>query len=150
MAGELKKWKPFNSLWREVDRYFDSLFRRFDDLFEFEVPSIICPFNVKVDVSEDENNIYIEADIPNFDKKDIEVKLDGILLTITAKKEKTKEEKKRKYHYYERRKGEIKRSVIVPAEVTSKAEAKYENGVLKITLEKKEKGLNTERKIEIQ
>jgi HSP20 family protein len=71
------------------------------------------------------------------EQKDIEVSLDGRLLTIKGEKKLKKEESDEHYHRVESHFGSYKRTIELPADVDeSKVEARYKNGVLKITLQK--------------
>lgn len=95
-----------------------------------------------VDVKENEKTITIQADLPGFNKDEIELALDDISLTIKASRSAEKEEKGEKFYKQERSYGKVERTIPLPAEVISdSSKAQYENGVLKITLEKKNPSL---------
>jgi HSP20 family protein len=128
-------------------RSFTGLTRRFSDLFEdFEkgVNIEYGGFAPKVDISEDEKNIFINVELPGIRKEDVKVTVnDDNVLTIkgTKKREETVEDKEgdRTFVRVERSFGEFSRSFILPDNVKSdKIDAKYENGVLNLTLEKVE------------
>ena len=79
----------------------------------------------------------MEVDLPGMTEKDIEVKLDGNLLTISSKKEEKNEQKKNGYLLQERRSSTFCRSFVLPEEVDrEKIDAEFKNGVLKIAFEK--------------
>ncbi|HVO77085.1 MAG TPA: Hsp20/alpha crystallin family protein [Candidatus Bathyarchaeia archaeon] len=103
-----------------------------------------------LDVSEDESNIYVEADIPGIDGKDIDISLrHDNELTISAKKERQEEKKGKNYFRSERYYGEYYREVDLPKPVdASKIKATMKNGVLAITLPKKE--IEKERQVRIR
>jgi HSP20 family protein len=94
---------------------------------------------IRMDVSEDEKAYHVKADIPGVSKEDIKIDIDGAQVSITAEVKKEKEEKKgstvlRSERYY----GQQFRSFTLRHEVDqAKAEAKYANGVLELTLPKK-------------
>ena len=95
---------------------------------------------IKVDVSEDDKAYRVRADIPGVKKEDIHVSVDGNQVSISAEMKSEKEEKKgetviRSERYY----GRQYRSFALPQDVDqSKADAKYQDGVLELTLPKKE------------
>ena len=106
-------------------------------------------FAPSIDISEDKDNIYVEADLPGFDQKDIKVNTKGSTLTISAKHDEKKEEKNKNYHRIERVQGSFFRQVILPSTVESaRVKATYKNGVLKLALPKKEEEKGKEVKIE--
>jgi HSP20 family protein len=94
---------------------------------------------IRMDVSEDEKAYHVKADIPGVSKEDIKIDIDGAQVSITAEVKKEKEEKKgstvlRSERYY----GQQFRSFTLRHEVDqAKAEARYANGVLELTLPKK-------------
>jgi len=91
-----------------------------------------------VDVYETEKSVEIEMEAPGIDEKDLKVKLEDNTLTISG--ERSYEKKEDKYNYYrmERSYGSFKRSFLLPDNVDKDAiKAKYENGILKLSLPKK-------------
>jgi len=94
--------------------------------------------NFKVDIKENKNTIKVHAEIPGVNKEDIHVDVNGKYLTITAEVKQLDEKKDderviRSERYY----GSISRSVQLPSEVDmKKSSAKYQNGVLDISLGK--------------
>ena len=108
-------------------------------------------FTPSVDVWDGKDNIYVEADISGVEQKDINVNLKDNTLTISAKKEEAKEEKKKNYYRSERYQGSFYRAMQLPSSVDeSKIKANYKNGVLKLTLPKKEKDKAKEIKINVE
>jgi HSP20 family protein len=90
-----------------------------------------------VDVNEGKKSITVKAEISGIDKKDINVSLNGRILTIAGEKKQEKEEND-KYHYrMECNYGRFNRSIELPAEVdASKVKAKFKKGVLTVELQK--------------
>ena len=135
-----------------------SLYKRdplkmFEDVFNDKLSpffsSMITP-SFKVDISEDENNIFIEADMPGVKKEDIKVSMDNDLLSITAERTQSEEEKKKGFHRVERSWGCLSRSFTLGENVnTEKIEAKYDNGVLKLTVPKVEQTQKKETTIPV-
>ncbi len=103
-----------------------------------------------VDVKETEKLICIEADLPGFKKEEIKVELDDYSLTILATRNEDKEEKNENFFMRERTFGKVERTIPLPVEVIkSTSSAKYEDGVLKITLQKKNPTIPTRQSITI-
>ncbi|HEX7272870.1 MAG TPA: Hsp20/alpha crystallin family protein, partial [Casimicrobiaceae bacterium] len=94
---------------------------------------------MKMDLSEDDKTYYLKAEIPGVKKEDIHVSIDGNQVSINAEMKKEKEERKgetflRSERYY----GRWSRSFTLGVPVDeAKAEAKYNDGVLMLTLPKK-------------
>jgi HSP20 family protein len=113
----------------------DNVSRWFDDMF-VDIPSWRTTVPA-VDVRESETDYVMEVDLPGLSEKDIEVKLENTLLTISSVKEDKKEEKKNGYLVRERRSAGFCRSFVLPAEVDrEKIAAEFKNGVLHLTFPK--------------
>jgi HSP20 family protein len=128
---------------RAIDRFFGrswpSLWHRneaslLDDLFEFKgqrIPSL--------DVIDRDDDIFVRAEIPGIDKKDLNVSITDNLLTIKGQSSSDKKEEKGDYHRHEISKSSFARSVTLPGSVdSSKAIANLKDGILEITLPKVE------------
>jgi HSP20 family protein len=128
-------WRALDALQEKINRLFEISFSQMPTLGLRE--ERVAP---SVDMWEDKNNIYLEADLPGLDQKDISLSIKGDSLVISAKKEETKEEKRKDYYCCERFQGSFYRHLDLPTSVdTSKVKASYKNGVLKVTLPKKVK-----------
>ena len=94
---------------------------------------------IKVDVAETDMNYTLKAEVPGVRKEDIEVRIDGNQVNISAEVKKESEEKKDgRVIRSERRYGYASRSLWLDSPVDdAKAQAKYNNGVLELTLPKK-------------
>ena len=122
---------PFDMLHRE----FDSMLGRVLGGRENEGTSVFSPY--AVDVREDADHIYVEAELPGFTKDQIDLTLENQTLTISAER---REEKKSGDHLlHERRYGRFLRSFTLPPTVDEKqVDARLHDGVLTITLNKRE------------
>ena len=131
----LIKYNPFAQ--KSMGNFFDDFFNR--DVTDF-FGSDFSRSTPSVNVVETENSYRVEVAAPGLEKKDFEVSLDNGFLTISAKKEHQEEVKEGdKYMRREFNFSSFTRSFQLPD--TVKADdiaANYENGVLKITLPKKE------------
>ena len=93
--------------------------------------------NIKLDINENENNYIVQADIPGVKKEDIKVDINGNQLYISAEVKRSTEEKIGRVLRSERYEGTVSRNLTLPSEIeATKAEAKYDNGVLILTLPK--------------
>lgn len=103
----------------------------------------------KVDIIDRDNEVFIRAELPGVDKKDIDISMTDS--SVTIKGETRKEEKQEKGDYYrcETLRGSYTRTLSLPAEVNSdKSTAVFKNGILELTLPKKERARR--RSIEVK
>ena len=130
--GEGKETTRFRSeLENLMNRFFDRDFPISREMFKEG------RWFPRVDVSEGDKNITVKAELPGVETQDIDVSLDGRLLTIKGEKKQEKEEKKENYHRVERSYGYFNRTIELPAEVdASKVDASFKKGVLNIVLHK--------------
>jgi HSP20 family molecular chaperone IbpA len=91
----------------------------------------------KVDVKEQKDKYILEAELPGLNQDDIDIKIEGDLLTLSSVQEEEKEEKKKEYLIRERSHYEFSRSFTLPKDVDQeKIEASFKNGLLQLTLTK--------------
>jgi len=96
----------------------------------------LAPYGV--DVREDQDHFYVEAELPGFRKDDVEITLENQTLTIAAERKET-EEKKGDFLLNERRYTRFLRTFAMPPTVDEKhVDAKLNDGVLTLTLKKRE------------
>jgi HSP20 family protein len=96
-----------------------------------------------LDISESDSEIVVKAELPGLESKDVEITVDEDILSIRGEKKFEEEEKKDNYHRIERSYGSFQRSVVLPCSVTTdQVRAKFDKGVLTISMAKsaKEKG----------
>ena len=131
--ANVTRFDPFNDI---VDDLFKGFFVRpvaYDGRSEHAAPRL------KVDVTEKNGAYQVSADLPGVKKDDIQVAIDGAQVTLSAevKREKGVAEGERVLHT-ERVYGKLSRSFTLPQELDeAKAEAKFRDGVLELTLPKK-------------
>ncbi|MEI8185419.1 MAG: Hsp20/alpha crystallin family protein [Chlorobiaceae bacterium] len=112
--------------------------------------SLVAP-SFKVDISEDDTAIFIEADMPGIKKEDIKVSIEDNVLSISTERTRKEEEKKKGYHRIERSWGSLSRSFTVGDNVDAgKIDAAYDNGVLKIKVPKIEPKPKTGKEITVK
>ena len=118
----------------------------FDDWMDFSFPDIDKALygkhaknEMKTDVRETEDGYELDIDLPGFKKDEVTAQLDNGYLTIQASKglDKEQKDKKGKYIRKERYAGSMSRSFYVGDAITEE-DAKYEDGILKLSVPKKE------------
>ncbi|MEI6691130.1 MAG: Hsp20/alpha crystallin family protein [Chlorobium sp.] len=128
--------------------------KMFEDVFNDKVSpffsSMVAP-SFKVDISEDDAAIFIEADMPGVKKEDIKVSIEDNVLSISAERSQNEEEKSKGFHRIERTWGSLSRSFTVGENVDGdNIEATYDNGVLKIKVPKIEPKPKTGKEITVK
>ena len=92
-----------------------------------------------VDISEDDKEYLIKAELPGVKKEDVHISVENGVLTITGERKFEKEEKNKKYHRVERAYGSFVRTFIVPDDAEAdKVAAEFKDGLLKIRIPKSE------------
>lgn len=124
----LRKPEKSLRLFDDFDRFFDSFFTDVP-VWDARVPS--------VDIKEEDDKYLVEAELPGVNEKDIDVKVEGNLLTISTKKETEKEEKRKGFLLKERSSAAFSRSFVLPNDADAdKIKGSYKNGVLSLEIEK--------------
>lgn len=124
-------------------RIFPEISRFFDDfLSDFPVPGWLTSAGESwvpaVDILEKDGNLILEAELPGLKEKDIELRLEGNVLTLRGERKMAKEEKQNDFHRMERYYGTFSRSFTLPDTVESdKIKAEYKNGILVVTIPQK-------------
>lgn len=134
--------------------HFDPLanLRVFEDAFTrvFNEPQTNRPWTPAVDIYETENELVLKADLPDVDQKDIDVRVENQTLTIAGQRKFEKKESGKGFHRIERSYGDFVRSFSVPNSFnTDEIAAGYKNGVLTVTLAKKEAAKPRQIKVEV-
>ena len=108
---------------------------------------------MRCDIYEKDNVYHLEMDIPGFDRNDVNIEIDdNDYLTITAEKnnENTEEDESKNYIRKERSYGKYQRSFYVGGIDKENIEAEFVNGILKVTMPKKEEEKLSNKRIEIK
>jgi len=97
------------------------------------------PWSPAVDVYETENELVLKADLPEVDPKNVEVQFENGTLTLKGSRKFEEEKKGKGYHRIERSYGSFERAFSLPETVDpEKVKADYKNGVLTVSIQKKE------------
>ncbi|HYN83637.1 MAG TPA: Hsp20/alpha crystallin family protein [Pyrinomonadaceae bacterium] len=134
----ITRYDPFRelrSLQDEVNRLFSSnLGRNFGD--EGIARGAWTP---TVDIYENKDQIVLEAELPGMNREDFELTIENNVLTLRGERRFEKREETDNYHRVERAYGTFSRSFTLPQTVSGEgATAEYQNGVLRVTLHKRE------------
>lgn len=131
MLARQRMIDPLESLSRDFDRMFRSYYG------DSEVPSVLAPY--AVDVREDDDHYYVDAELPGFNKDQVDITLENGVLTIHAERQEDTQNKKGEPLHTERRWTRFERSFTLPTAVNENAvRAELCNGVLTVTLDKRE------------
>jgi len=123
----LSYWDPFSEMTRLHDRFFGGTPERREQAFK---PA--------VDIYEDANGIHLKADVAGVKPEDVKVNVENNVLTISGERKLEHADKTDAYHRVERYYGSFSRSFALTDEVDAEnVLAKYENGVLTVTLKKR-------------
>jgi HSP20 family protein len=123
--------------------HFDPLanLRVFEDAFSrmLSEPQSNRPWTPLVDIYETENELVLKADLPEVDPNDIDVRVENQTLTLAGQRKFEKQDAGKGYHRIERSYGNFTRSFAVPNTFdTGTVAAAFKNGVLTVTLPKRE------------
>ena len=108
-------------------------------------------FEPEVDVVEEKDHFLVKADIPGVKKEELDIKVEGTLLTIRGERKEEKETKEKNYHASERFYGAFTRMIEFPVGVKAdQVKATYKDGVLEISLPKSEDAKTKQITVEIK
>ena len=120
----------------DTGRMFPSLFDINDPSFDFERETMVVP---EANIVENDKDYGIEIAAPGLDRKDFKVSVDNNILTVSSEKSENKKEDRKNYKRKEFSYSEFMRSFSLPENcLADKIDAKYENGILHLSLPKKE------------
>jgi HSP20 family protein len=130
LVGEIARFDPFYN----IDDWFKGFGMR---PFSMDMET---PPQIKIDVTENDSAYTVRAEIPGVKKEDVKVQVEGNRVSISCETKQEKEQKEgERVIYRECNQGASYRTFTLGSEVDdTKAEAKYENGTLELTLPKKE------------
>ena len=135
---------PFYQMQKEMDDLFSNFYNK-DFLTEFKEN-----FLPKFDIMETDAQYLVKVEIPGIEEKDIKVSLNNRILKIEGKKERKKESEDVKYHRMESHYGSFERSLELPDNIDEdNINAKFKNGILEVSVNKKEKDSNSTKQITI-
>lgn len=138
----LEIWNPFHEL-DEVQNRLSTIFGGFPEFGRFPKRRFgngdkpLPDWAPQVDISEDEKEYLVKADLPEMKKEEVKVTVENGVLSISGERNTEKEEKKKKFHRIERSHGTFLRTFTLPENTDSaKIVAEFKDGVLKVHLPK--------------
>jgi HSP20 family protein len=139
----LTRWNPFREMedmQRRMSSLFDwSPFRRTSLITDSE-DMTVAEWAPLVDIVEDPKEYLIKVELPEVQKDDVQVSVEGGTLTISGERKAEKEEKGRRFHRVERSYGRFERSFSIPDDAEANdVKAEFKDGVLRVHLAKSEK-----------
>lgn len=142
------KYDPFRELrglQDEMNRLFMTNFSRAGD----ESDLMRGAWSPQVDIFENKNEIVLEAELPGIKPDEVEISIENNVLTLHGERKFEKKDEGDNFHRVERSYGSFTRSFTLPPTVSSEnANAEFENGLLRLTLAKREEA--KPRRIEIR
>ena len=135
VKGELERMR------REMDRIWDR--------FSRESSAHEQHWNPSLDLVETEASLVAEVEVPGINPDDINISVTADMLTVTGEKKQETGEQGKHYHFKERAYGRFSRSIPLPTAVNpDRVEARYKDGILTITMEKR--GAGKSKRIEVK
>ena len=131
----LVRFNPMRGF-EKAQRRINSLVNDMEKGISFEMGG----FNPRVDITEDDKSLFVHAEMPGIPKDTVKVSVNNdMLLTLSGKKMRDELNEEQSYIRSERAYGEFSRSFVLPENIdVDKINAKFENGVLELTMPKVE------------
>jgi len=130
----VRRYEPFN----DIKRSFDLINQIINSVEKnTESSGTLVDFIPKVNTREGENAYHIEVELPGIKKEDVDVKVDGNVLTISGERKLRDEVKEEDYYKVESRYGSFSRSFTLPEKVdVEHIHAEADNGIVEIIIPK--------------
>jgi HSP20 family protein len=131
----LTTWNPF----RELDEMQNRLsgFLGFNRLHNGNGGPKLADWSPQVDITEDEKEYLVKADLPEVKKEDVKVTVENGILCVAGERKTEKEETKKKFHRIERSYGRFERTFTLPDDAdAAKLKAEFKQGVLQVHVPK--------------
>jgi HSP20 family protein len=136
-SREALVFDPFRNFEERMRRFFGE---GYDPFGRFGEESwSLATWAPACDIYETENEIVVKAELPEVKKEDVKVSVENNILTIHGERKISEETKRENYHRLERSYGEFTRSFTLPSFVdTGKINAEFKDGMLRVTMPKRE------------
>jgi HSP20 family protein len=142
--ARFEPFRGFGTLQDQVNRLFNESFRAHGE------ESALTTWAPAVDIYETPNELVVKADLPDVNEKDIDIRVENNLLTIRGERKVEKSVSEENFLRVERTYGSFSRSFSLPNTVNSEAiGADYKNGVLTVTLPKREESKPRQVKVNV-
>jgi HSP20 family protein len=148
MRTTLERFEPYRgatTLQEQINRLFNESFGR--TVEEGSITTWAPP----VDIYETEHELVVKADLPDIDPKDLDIRVENNILTIRGERKFEKKVEEKNYMRVERAYGAFSRSFALASTVDTEAiQAQYENGVLTLTIPKREEAKPKQIKVNVE
>jgi HSP20 family protein len=149
----LTRWNPLREM-EDLQRRLSSLFEwtplRRGSLAPDEENISVAQWAPLVDIAEDEKEYLIKVELPEVQKDEVKVTVEGGTLTISGERKAEQELKDRKFHRVERFYGRFERSFSIPDDADEEnVKAEFKDGVLRVRLAKSEKALPKQIEVKV-
>lgn len=142
----LSRFEPF----RGASALQDQINRLFNDVFEPQGESNLTAWAPAVDIYETEHELVVKADLPDVDPKELDIRVENNVLTIRGERKFEKKVNEDNYLRVERAYGAFARSFSLANTVNSEnIKAEYQNGVLTLTIPKREEAKPKQIKVNV-
>lgn len=143
-----KNYDPFFGIRTDIDRLFDNFLPASKSYLS---PAFENAYNLKLNISENDKQIEVKAELPGVDDEDVDISVNRDVLTIKGEKKIEKEEKDKNYHLVESSYGSFVRSIKLPfTPDESKVDASFKKGILHVVIEKPKSEQSQIKKIKVK
>ena len=143
------RWQPFGNAWPEMNRLHEEMNRLFDRYSYADQTNRVAPAYPALDLWQDDDNLYLEAELPGMELDDLEIYVSGENQLGLKGTRRAPEMKDAAWHRRERNFGTFTRALNLPQPVdANKVQASLKHGVLTVTLPKV--GAAKPRRIEVK
>ena len=143
-------WSPFrqlSTLRDEIDRLFESPLSALTATSQ----QFLSGWAPAFDLHEDKDNLVLRAELPGMKKEDIEISLQGDVLTLAGERKEEQYHKEAEVYRSERFLGRFQRTISLPVQVdVAKVQASYKDGILTVTLPKAEHAKPRQIEVKVQ
>jgi len=148
MRATLTQFQPF----RGVSALQDQINRLFNEAFDRSSEDAnLTPWSPSVDIYETEQNLVVKADLPDIKPEELDIRVENNILTIRGERQFEKKVNESNYLRVERAYGSFSRSFALANTVNSEAiQADYKNGVLTLTMPKREEAKPKKIKVRVE
>jgi len=132
----LARWSPVREM-EQLENRMERLLRNWPAWPEIKEPMAVADWAPQVDITEDDKEYLVKAEVPEVKKEDIKVRVEDGTLCITGERKSEKEEKGKKFHRIERAYGSFERSFTLPDDAdATKVSSEFKDGMLQVHLPK--------------
>ena len=151
--NKVTTWNPLREMDEAQNRFNPFFLAGFPNrMGSGEIHSLmVADWSPEVDISQDDHEYLLKADLPEMKKDDVRVTVEDGILNVSGERKSEKEDQKRKFHRIERSFGNFRRSFTLPEDADStKVTAEFRDGVLKVHLPTTTKARSKALEVKVQ